>query len=402
MKKFFLYTLIVFALCAPTLSVEAQERLPIREYTNPEERISISGDTKFWMAMDIFTGMFKRFGGKVLVYDGKDEKPISINIPNMYWRDAFDMVLRINRYWYEEKENYLKVFPLSVAGIDTAALSAEAARNVHDVEISTIYFEVRVSDLKSLGIDWSVVNTAPSGTTSNGTVVNVAAGGTGLNASVATLYKAADITAALKALEEAQFGEVISSPSIIVRSGDMGRIQIGSDVSIKQKDFAGNLVENFFSTGLITEVKPTVMVIDSTNVIALDIMAERSSVLPDPNRTVIDRTKATTSVFLLDNEETVVGGLYTNETKITRRGIPVLKDIPWWFFGLRYLFGYDENSVEKKELIMILKARILPSLKDRIAQKFTQGTTQELQQKLQRNDELFQKIRAQVDPLRKK
>lgn len=405
MKKNFLHALLLLTLCGPTLTTHAQNRLPIREYTNPDERLSMASDTKFVHAIEIFADMFKRYGGKILVYEGRDEKPININIPMMYWRDAFDMVLRVNNYWYDERENYIRIIQMggtAVVAADSLQFSIEAIKNSRDVEISTIYFEASVTDLKALGIDWTVLNTAPSTGVGGPTTIDIQTNATdGITTKIGSFYKAANITSAINAITSSNIGEIISSPSIIVRSKEKGRIQVGSDISIKQKDFAGNIVENFFSTGLIAEVTPTVILVDSVNIIRLDIVAERSSVAPDPTRTMIDRTKATSSIYLLDNEETVIGGLYTNDNRVVRRGIPFLKDLPWWVFGLRYLTGYDETSLTKKELIIIIKARILPSLEDRIAQKMNLRDSKQIQDKLHRNDELYERIRAQVEAAKK-
>jgi hypothetical protein len=40
--------------------------------------------------------------------------------------------------------------------------------------------------------------------------------------------------------------------------------------------------------------------------------------------------------------------------------------LPWWFFGLRYIFGSDNVQVEKRELVILIKAEILPTLKERL------------------------------------
>jgi type IV pilus assembly protein PilQ len=47
--------------------------------------------------------------------------------------------------------------------------------------------------------------------------------------------------------------------------------------------------------------------------------------------------------------------------------VPFLKDLPWYVFGLRYLFGSDEVRLSKKELVILLKAELVPTLKDRLA-----------------------------------
>jgi hypothetical protein len=55
-----------------------------------------------------------------------------------------------------------------------------------------------------------------------------------------------ELLAALKAFQSENLGELISSPNINVRSGETGRIQVGQDFSIKQKDFAATPPKNSF------------------------------------------------------------------------------------------------------------------------------------------------------------
>ena len=64
--------------------------------------------------------------------------------------------------------------------------------------------------------------------------------------------------------------------------------------------------------------------------------------------TIINKTTAKTQVLLLDGEETVIGGLFLNENTTVRTGIPFLKDLPWWVFGIRYLAGSDEYQHKQK------------------------------------------------------
>ena len=96
---------------------------------------------------------------------------------------------------------------------------------------------------------------------------------------------------------------------------------------------------------------------------------ERSSATPGTISTLIQKTVATTNVLLLNGEETAIGGLFINQETTVRIGIPFLKDLPWWFFGLKYLFGSDTQELVTKEVIILIKADILPSLKERIARK---------------------------------
>jgi type IV pilus assembly protein PilQ len=71
-----------------------------------------------------------------------------------------------------------------------------------------------------------------------------------------------------------------------------------------------------------------------------------------------------------------------------RVGIPLLKDLPWYVFGLRYLFGYNKEEIRKKELIILLKAELVPQLQDRITQKAAEdGVFQRWSNEAQRVDD---------------
>ncbi|HAW79698.1 MAG TPA: hypothetical protein DCX27_08280, partial [Balneola sp.] len=139
--------------------------------------------------------------------------------------------------------------------------------------------------------------------------------------------------------------------------------------SVKQRDFAGNVTDEFFSTGTILTVTPTIIDYNDSTFIHLDIAAERSNAQPDAVSTVIRKQEVTTKTLLLDGEATAVAGLYTtSETKI-RRGVPILKDLPGWFFGLKYLFGYNSTDKIENELVIIIQAELEKTLSERMNEK---------------------------------
>ncbi|RMG25675.1 MAG: hypothetical protein D6732_22130 [Methanobacteriota archaeon] len=166
-------------------------------------------------------------------------------------------------------------------------------------------------------------------------------------------------------MEQDKIGEIISSPQVTVRSGQEGRIQVGSDISITLRDFAGNTINQFYSTGSIIIVKPQVMQLDSIEFVHLNLQIERSNAAQGEAGLEIKKSTAKTTVYLLDGEETIIGGLYVTEESRTREGVPFLKDLPWWFFGLKYVFGFDSKKISKKELLILIKADLLPPLEKR-------------------------------------
>jgi type IV pilus assembly protein PilQ len=150
-----------------------------------------------------------------------------------------------------------------------------------------------------------------------------------------------------------------------VRDRNEGKIQIGSDFSVRTRDFAGNTVEKFFPTGTIIIVTPYIHKEGGLDYVLLNVAVERSSFQTSEQTTEIRKTTASTQVMMLNGEETAIGGLFSNEQTVTRNGIPFLKDLPWWVFGIRYLAGYDQTINRKKELVILLKTEIVPTLQER-------------------------------------
>ncbi|HCM16098.1 MAG TPA: hypothetical protein DHW79_09200 [Candidatus Cloacimonas sp.] len=104
------------------------------------------------------------------------------------------------------------------------------------------------------------------------------------------------------------------------------------------------------------------------DLIMMKLSIERSSGQPSEVSTVITKSTSATELIMYDNEETVIAGLFDTDEITVRSGIPILKDLPWWVFGIRYLTGY--NSVERKEreLIITINAEIVDSALERLLQ----------------------------------
>jgi type IV pilus assembly protein PilQ len=173
------------------------------------------------------------------------------------------------------------------------------------------------------------------------------------------------IDAALKMFEADQLGEVISNSKIPIRSGLSSTLQVGDDFSVLEKDFSGNTVQKFYPTGTILNIKPRIFKVGEMEFLDIQYKVEKSTFEASTVTTIIHKTSTSGSLTLLNGEESYIGGMYSNSETIVRQGVPLLKDLPWWVFGLRYIFGYDSKNTVKRELIVLLKAEILPSLEER-------------------------------------
>jgi hypothetical protein len=347
---------------------------PLRNsYAAPEEIVSLSNTMTFSQALSLFNDLSKKFLGKIIVDPEGRNFPIGEDIEKMHWLDAMELILKLHDLWYEEYEDYIKIIPTG-GSADDKKLSAMDKKMLmefdnREVVITAVFFETDISKLRQAGMSWDIFRGGGANARVNMSAAETQSGLFQID--VNPDWDFADVVATFKALESDNIGEVISSPQVTVKSGGEGRVQVGSDISVTIQDFAGNAITQFFSTGSIIRVKPVIMSKDSIDFIILDLEVERSNTATGDVGLEIRKSKAETDVLLLDGEETIIGGLFINEETNAREGIPFLKDLPWWFFGLRYVFGFETKTVRKKELIILLKAELLPSLQDRFESKVT-------------------------------
>jgi type IV pilus assembly protein PilQ len=381
MKKLILFV-TVFLISLPIFGQRELEKT-LSEFVNPEDLVSISEYTPFDKALEILSQISERRTGKRITSTAEVVTPIGVEIKKLPYMKALVIIVQYNNLMFEEKENIIIVHKKTV---EAKNLTDEtfATLDSREVKISAIFFEADVNEIKERGINWewllsssgitlgtqlrSFSETKEQTTGSSTTETPPEYLINGVHEFTSGDWSGS-VEGVLKYFESENLGEVIARPKVTVRDKMKGRIQIGSDISIKQKDFAGNVIDAFFSTGTIIEVTPFIYTEDKQDYILLKVSAERSSAIPGEITTEIKKTVVATDLLMLHGEEKAIGGLFVNEEINIRQGIPILKDLPWWVFGIRYLTGYDKVTVNKKEVIIVLQVELVPTLKDRVAQK---------------------------------
>lgn len=381
--KFNKIILVFLVISLSLLHAQGEREFRARLSTSPEELVSLSGSLPFNQAMQILSRMSKQFINKIIVLSEEITDPIGIDIIQMNWYRAFLLVLKTNNLQFEETEEYFKILPRKLEKPALPDAMKGVDLNTREVNISAIFFELDVQKTRELGLNWHWLLTNQKDFDLAGKLGQPDNNIFNLNQPPATgeqqktfglgFYGERQfgdfmgrIVSLFNFFEANQLGELIASPQITVQDRVRGEIQVGADFSTREKDFAGNTIERFYSTGTIIRVTPYIFEENGKNYILIELEAERSSAIPGQITTEIKKTKAKTNVILVDGEETVIGGLYITEEKVERSGIPILKDLPWWVFGIRYLTGFDKKVYAKKELIIVLKAKLIPTLKDRI------------------------------------
>jgi general secretion pathway protein D len=365
------------------LQVSAQEYWERRFKTsqNPDELVTMSETLPFDQAIELLSKVSESVSGRRIVSTVEKKDPIGIEITNMPYDKALLMIVNFSGLEYEVKEDVVIVRSKAKDEFDKTP-ETYAPLTQREVRISAVFCEIDVQNARKVGFDWRFLlageQTNVAGVLRTETERDPNATGgqqtqqglqPEMKLGINSQFKIGDFfgqaTAVFKFFEENAIGDIISNPSIVVRDRNEGRIQIGSDFSVRTKDFAGNTTEKFFPTGTIIIVTPYIHKEGGIDYVLLNISVERSSFSTSESTTEIKKTTAATQVLMLNGEETAIGGLFLNEEAIARNGIPFLKDLPWWVFGIRYLTGYDQTIVRKKELVILLKTELMPTLQER-------------------------------------
>ena len=395
---------------------------PVRGVIPPDQLVSFLPETSFSDFLSLINPTFARVTGKQVI--DPEGRAFAINVPisSTYFIDAFETVLAQNNLTFRETSDFFIIENVQQEGtaiidgvssrVDGGVVLPATART-REIRIDAIIFQLNANRARDTGTNPNVIFGTAAGSgggqQGGGTDVGVIDSDPNAPSFVLDLSNFAEsldaflvnppnqvdigfLTRLFRYYESIGLGETVASPSVTVQSGERGRIQSGADIPINVQDFQGNTITRFISTGVIIDVLPT-LIEDASDrgpgtaeydpngrppepveFVHLDVTVENSSAQPSASGDLqILKSNVDTQIALLDGEQTVIGGLYSNEENTTRRGIPILMDIPI----LKYLFSYRTRNVIQSELIIVLQARVVDPLRARSEQPFSQSVYQD-------------------------
>lgn len=382
----FLFLVCSFLRSGDLVAQDLPPQRQVRTYIPPEQIVNFLPTTPLNTFVQGVNPIFMQALGKRIIDPENRETPIGISVIGMYFFDAFEVVLEIQGLSYRETDQYFIIeeapstedlMYLDDAQAEPASRTEEelATLGTREIQIEAIIFELNHTRARDLGVDWGTffgLETQLQTSSPTGIRPKFFLRTDNFFDDISEWIIAPDVidlavvNRFFRFIENEGAGKTLAQPSIAVQSGQEGRIQIGSDVPVTTRDFAGNTLVQFAQTGIIVEVTPSLIseaLSDTTgspviDFMHLDVRVERSNGRPFGGSIAIDRSQASTQILLLDGESTVLGGLYTTEESSTRIGIPILKDLPPWFLGLRYLFGSERKRTDKRELLIVLQAHL--------------------------------------------
>ena len=240
------------------------------------------------------------------------------------------------------------------------------------VMIEVTIAEVSLDDNEEFGVSWLAKNNVGrfNGTVTSGTLG--AAGNAAGNAFGGLTYLldvAGQARAQLRAYAEDNRVTVLSTPRLLVKSGEEASIDVGTEVptitaqtaSVQQTQGNSNILQSvqYRKTGIILNVRPVVY---SDNRIDLEIRQEVSEALPLGTDSAVQSPSifnraVSTSLSLHDGSSVLIGGLMSRRGTNADTGVPYLKSIPL----VGNLFKSRSRRNNKTELILMIVPYIVES-----------------------------------------
>ena len=250
-----------------------------------------------------------------------------------------------------------------------------------EVLIEVMIAQVQLTDSTEFGVDWTIRNlndqafSSPfggAGDDASSGLSGIVSNGSFGPAGAAFGVLSPDVEVAINAFAQNNQVNVLSTPRLVARSGAAATVQVGTDVPILSSSAtastgdASSIIQEvqYRSTGIILSIEPIVF---SNNRIDLNINQEISSALPTStgvdNSPTFSNTSVQTLLSLEDGGTAVIAGLIQDNITYDKSGVPFLKDVP----VVGNLFSSTTNSVDRTELVILIKAYVVRGQADRNA-----------------------------------
>ena len=250
------------------------------------------------------------------------------------------------------------------------------------VMIEITVAEVTLTNDQEFGVAWLANNSDLgkfNGNISSG-VLGTATGGTGLNY---LLDIGGQTRASLKALASQDRISVLSTPRLMVKSGEEANLDVGTEVPTISSQATGGLdtgesgtgfiqTVQYRKTGILLSIKPVVY---SDDRVDIELRQEVSEALPlgadsKVSSPAIFNRSYSTSLSLKDGSAILIAGLMSQRQTNGNSGVPFLKDVP----VLGNLFKTQKQERSKTELVLMIVPYIIET--DNQAEELTRSMAQ--------------------------
>jgi general secretion pathway protein D len=244
------------------------------------------------------------------------------------------------------------------------------------VLIEVLIAEVTLNDSQNTGFEFGGNNSVVKDGIKFGTLGGLAVGATGISESAtvgagftANAFDSAGKTRAiLNMFERNKRAEIRSRPRIMVKSGQLATIDVGTDVptrgAISTNVATGSATVQSITnakTGVRLSVKPTV---HASGYVDIDIDQSLSEAAKTVTSSIdspsILNRQIKTTVTLQDGGSILIGGLISQTKSTNKSGVPKFSKIPL----LGKLFSNDNDSSDRTELMVMIIPYVIDTPKE--------------------------------------
>lgn len=261
----------------------------------------------------------------------------------------------------DENRNAIIVFSTATKYKSILPLLKKLDVTPPQVLIEARLLEITLTDQLSQGVDWSLFGGDAKRNIPTSQVSSLTNGSFGYTIS------GIDYNFALSMLQNEDRLKVLSSPRIVVASGESATINVGTEIPVLATQSADVDTDRvlqsvqYRSTGVDLSVQPTV---NSNNVISLEITQNVSETSENASSgidsPIILNRSFKTSVVANSGQALVLGGLIRENNSSKDSQVPLLGSIP----GLGKLFSSESKSTSRTELIVLITPRIISNASD--------------------------------------
>ncbi|MCX7723287.1 MAG: hypothetical protein N2379_09565 [Verrucomicrobiae bacterium] len=241
------------------------------------------------------------------------------------------------------------------------------------VLIEALILEVDLTDSRSFGVSWLMRPQQINKFGHSGVIQNEPTlpglGTNGLSKIAAGLSwwgrYPGDFDVAVQAAANDSRAHILSRPHVVTTHANPATIQIGGTRPYPTGSAYGwgygsyNTIQQLF-IGITLDVLP---LINPDGLVVMDIQQTIDSVGEMVDIANVGKVPSTISrsanakIAVRDGETIMLGGFITEDLKRSDQGVPILKDIPL----LGYLFKSTSRSTDRRELIVLIRPKVLPT-----------------------------------------
>jgi len=363
------------------------------------------------------------YKGGVNILAGEDvDVRINVNLKDVYWEKALDVILKTYNFTYKkegelirvlslqralDEENKMplqtKIIPLNFANVENLRMSLSkvlsrrgsinidartnslivtdipdiintVAKAADDLDTHTpqVLIEAMMVDVKVTDEDkWGSLLTILDRSTSNLYNHNLANTGSTGTFSFASVFDGLDINGIIDIWQHQNKAQILANPKVLTLDHQLARIEIIEEIPYYETvDSGSGTTTNvkFKQAGVKLFVTPH---ITSEDYISMNVMPEQSFKSDEAlGQPIIDTRRAETNLLVKDGQTIVIGGLRKMNYTDLYDKIPLLGDIP--FLGL--FFKKKVVTKVETELVLFITPHIIsePLMSDQDLKKFEQ------------------------------